>query len=74
MMKPSFIHVGLVYTTCADPDSFVRGGPTLTTFCCVFLVDEGRENPNTTISGSLSTRQRNAIKLRFAGVSMMAQH
>ena len=29
--------------TCADPESFARGGSTLTTF---FLVDEGRtENP-----------------------------
>ena len=27
--------------TCADPESFVRGSPTLTTS---FLVDEGREN------------------------------
>ena len=29
----------------ADPESFVRGGPTLTTFV---LVDGGREVPNTT--------------------------
>ena len=28
--------------TCADQDSFVRGGPTLTKF---FLVYEGREDP-----------------------------
>ena len=32
---------------CADPESFVRGGPTLTN---VFF-DEGREDPITTISG-----------------------
>ena len=32
---------------CADPESFVRGGPTLITF----LVDEGREDLNSTISG-----------------------
>ena len=43
---------------CADPDSFARGGPALTTF---FLVDEGRKDPNTTISGPSSARQRNAI-------------
>ena len=33
-------------------------------FCFVlfsFLVDEGREDPNTTISGPSSARQRNAI-------------
>ena len=37
---------------------FVRGGPTLTTF---FLVDVGWEDPNTTIIGPLSARQRNDI-------------
>ena len=36
---------------CADPESFVRGGPTLNNFDNVlFLVDEGREDPNTTHS------------------------
>ena len=35
----------------------------------VFLVDEGREDPRTTISGPSSARQR-----KFAGVPMMAQH
>ena len=39
-----------------------------------YLVDEGKEDPNTTISGSSSARQRNAISWRFAGVPMMAQH
>ena len=46
-------------------------GPTLTTF---FLVDVGREDPRTTISGLSSARQRNAIKWRFASVPMMARH
>ena len=35
---------------------FCQRGPTLTTFC----VDEGREEPKTTKSGSLSARQLNA--------------
>ena len=38
---------------CADPERFARRGPTLTTFFSSFLfllVDEGREDPNTTIS------------------------
>ena len=39
-----------------------------------FLVDEGREDPSTTISGPSPARQRNAIELRFAGVLMMAKH
>ena len=30
-----------------------------------FLVDEGREDSNTTINGPSSTRQRNAIKMAF---------
>ena len=32
--------------SCADPESFVKGDLTLT----FFLVDEGREDPNITIS------------------------
>ena len=46
--------------TRADLDSFVKGNPTLTLFffCFVFfLVDEGRRDSNTTISGPSSTRQ-----------------
>ena len=33
---------------CADPESFVRGGPTLTMFLYFFLLDEGRKDLNTT--------------------------
>ena len=47
--------------TYADPESYVIGGPTLTTFfflfCCCFFVDEGIEDPNTTIRGPSSARQ-----------------
>ena len=70
-------NIGLQYRDpCADPESFIRGGPTLTTFffIFIFLFDEGRENPGTTISGPSSAHQPNAIKWRFAGVPMMAQH
>ena len=35
--------------TCADPESFVRGGPIF----FFFLVNEQREDPNTTINGPL---------------------
>ena len=34
-----------ITTSCADPESFVREGPTLTVF---FFGDEGREDPITT--------------------------
>ena len=47
--------------SCADPESFVRGGPNLITFFCVFLVDEGIEDRNTAINGPSSAHQRNAI-------------
>ena len=39
---------------CMDPEKFVTGGPTLTVF---FLVDEGREDPSTTISRPSLARQ-----------------
>ena len=42
--------------SCTDPEKFVRGGPTLTTF--FLTVDEGREDPSTTLSGPSSARQR----------------
>ena len=41
---------------------FIRGGPTLTHF---FYFDEGRKDKNTTISGSSSATQRNAISMAF---------
>ena len=48
---------------CADPESFVRGGPTLTIFFFFFFFFfyEGRENPITSISGPLTACQGNAI-------------
>ena len=45
--------------------TFVRGGPTLTTFFAVFLVDERRDDQNTTKSGPSSAHQRNAIYMAF---------
>ena len=54
------------WTPCADPESFVRGGPTLTVFvlfCFVFY--EGREDLNSTKRGPSSARQRNVIKMAF---------
>ena len=67
-----------LHSTCADPETIVRGGPTLTTFFVfvfVFFLVERRDDPNATRSGPSSARQRKAIfKRRFAGVPMMAQH
>ena len=50
--------------SCANPESFVRGGPTLRTF---FLVDGRREDPN-------ATKNRPSKRYSIDGVSMMAQH
>ena len=40
---------------------FCQCGPTLSFFVCLFLVDEGREDPIITINRPSSARQRNAI-------------
>ena len=50
--------------TCADPEKFVRGVPTLTTFFLVlFLVDEGIEDQNTIFRRTEQIMQRNPIIL-----------
>ena len=46
-------------STCADPESFVRGNVFF--LFCLFVFYKGREDPSTTISGPSSARQRNAI-------------
>ena len=56
------MYFNIQYRSCADPESSVRGDPTLTTF---FLLDEGREDPNTTLSGPSLARQGNVIKMAF---------
>ena len=58
------------FACAGDPERFAGGGPTMTIdvfflFFC-FLLDKGRKDPNTTISGPLSARQR------IAGVPMLA--
>ena len=50
--------------SCADPESFVRGGPNLITFL-FFLVDGVIEDPNTAINGPPSASQRNAMAFRW---------
>ena len=45
----------------ADPDNLCQSS----TFDNVFLVEEGREDLNTTISGPTSVHQRNAIQTAF---------
>ena len=39
------------YHQCADPESFARGGPPLTTFLFIYLFDMGKEDPNSAKMG-----------------------
>ena len=56
----TILHIRKCEESCAYPECFVRGGPT-----DVFLVDEGRKDPNTTKSGPSLARKQNAIKMAF---------
>ena len=49
------IGLGRGHNSCADPESFVRGGPTLTTIFFPFFKKNGPS----------STRQQNAIDMAF---------
>ena len=51
--------------------TFVRGGSTLTVF---FLIDDGREDPNTSISGPSLAVSKTPFKWHFTGMPLMAQH
>ena len=44
---------------------FCQRGSNFDKFFFLLLVDEGREYPNTTISGPSLARQRNAIEMAF---------
>ena len=46
ILKVSLKILNKAQASCADPESFIRGGPT---FFCFFY--EGREDPNTIIEG-----------------------
>ena len=50
------------------------GAPSTAHSCLFFLVDKGREDPNTTISRSTSARQQTPFKWHLAGGPMVAQH
>ena len=52
------ISKGIDSPACADSESIVKGVQ-----LWLFLVDEGSKDPNTTISGPSSARQRKAISI-----------
>ena len=55
-----------------DPESFVRVGSNFGNV--FFLLDEGREDPNTTLIGPSPAHQRKTIKMVFHWRAQMAQH
>ena len=71
MFKDAFEHIAI---TCADPESFVRGGPTLMGLglCCFSLLRGGRIQIPLLAGHQLSPSKM--PKWRFAGGQMMAQH
>ena len=65
----------LCYDACADPESFVRGGPTLTFFVCfVFSRVDGERIEMPLKVGHHWPAREIPIKWRFAGVPIMAHH
>ena len=57
--------------TCGSRKFFQRGSNSDNV---IFLVDEGRKDPNAAISGPSSVARETPFKWRLAGVPMMAQH
>ena len=64
-------HITSVYASCADPESFVRGGPTLTRL--FFLVDGERIKMRIKMPLKVGNH-RPASETPFAGVPIMAHH
>ena len=60
--------------TCADPESFVRGGPTMITFLGFFSLMRGVTIQIPLLAGHQRPTSVTPFKLRFAGGPMMAQH
>ena len=62
------LYIGLLNSqslTCANQERFVRGGPNLTFSFKYILVDEGRGDPNTTISGPSSADDGATVNAGF---------
>ena len=57
-----------IQLACADPESFVRGGPTLTFFVLFFSLMRGRRIKIPLLAGHYQPKRR------FASLPMMALH
>ena len=64
------------HTSCADPESFVRGGPTLTGFLLVFIFSlmRGGRIQIPLLVGNHQPASETPLKWHLASVLMMAQH
>ena len=62
--------------SCGDPESFVRGGQTLTTFFffVVFTLMRGARIQIRLLTGYQQPASEMPFKWRFAGVPMIVQH
>ena len=57
---------------CADPETFVRGGTTLTTFCFFFMLMRGEMIQIPLKAGKHRPASETPFQWRFAGVQMIA--
>ena len=64
----------LLSLACADPEKFVRGGPTLTTFFFFFKLMRGDMIQIPLKADHHRPASETPFTRRFAGVLMMAQH
>ena len=66
------------HASCADPESFVRGGPTLTgfflLFFCFFSLMRERRIQIPLLAGHQRDASETPFEWRFAGGPMMSQH
>ena len=70
LLPSGSILFAIIGYSCADPESFARGGPTLT----LFLFDEGKEDQNPLKGSHHRPASETPFQWRFAGVLMTAQH
>ena len=77
-MEKNYISFGFVLilfmctdVSCTDPESFVRGGPTLSTLFVLFRLMRGGRIQRLLKSGQLRPTSETPLKWRFAGVPMV---
>ena len=72
-LKKKTTYLLMVYA-CADPESFVRGGPTLTFYFCFLFLMRGGRIQIPLLADHQRPASKTPFKWRFAGGPMVAQH